>query len=40
MLTAQGKIVLRSTRYRLEAANDAIGDRHVRIPGRAILGPG
>lgn len=41
MLTAHGKVVLRSTRYRLEAANDAIDDlRHVRIRGRAILGPG
>jgi NAD+-dependent secondary alcohol dehydrogenase Adh1 len=41
MLTAHGKVVLRSTRYRLEAANDAIGDlRHGRIRGRAIFGPG
>jgi NAD+-dependent secondary alcohol dehydrogenase Adh1 len=41
MLTAHGKVVLRSTRYRLEAANDAIGDlRRGRIRGRAILGPG
>jgi NAD+-dependent secondary alcohol dehydrogenase Adh1 len=41
MLTAQGKVVLHSTRYPLEAANDAIGDlRHGRIRGRAILSPG
>jgi D-arabinose 1-dehydrogenase-like Zn-dependent alcohol dehydrogenase len=41
MLTAHGKVVLRSTRYWLEAANDAIGDlRRGRIRGRAILGPG
>ena len=34
-------IVLRSTRYRLEAANDAIDDLcRGRIRGRAILGPG
>jgi D-arabinose 1-dehydrogenase-like Zn-dependent alcohol dehydrogenase len=41
MLTAHGKVVLRSTRYWLEAANDAIGGhRRGRIRGRAILGPG
>ena len=41
MLTAQGKVVLHSTRYPLEAANDAIDDlRHGRIRGRAILSPG
>ena len=40
-LTAQGKVVLHSTRYPLEAANDAIDDlRHGRIRGRAILSPG
>jgi hypothetical protein len=34
-------IVLRSTRYRLEAANDAIDDLcRGRIRGRVILGPG
>jgi NAD+-dependent secondary alcohol dehydrogenase Adh1 len=41
MLTAHGKVVLRSTRYWLEAANDAIGDlRRGRTRGPAILGPG
>ena len=40
-LTGQGKVVLHSTRYPLEAANDAIDDlRHGRIHGRAILIPG
>ena len=40
-LTGQGKVVLHSTRYPLEAANDAIDDlRHGRIRGRAILIPG
>jgi NAD+-dependent secondary alcohol dehydrogenase Adh1 len=40
-LTAQGKVVLHSTRYPLEAANDAIDDlRHGRIRGRAVLSPG
>ena len=34
-------IVLRSTRYRLQAANDSIGGlRHGRIRGRALLSPG
>ena len=41
MLAAQGKVVPDSTRYLLEAANDAIGDlRHGRIRGCAILSPG
>jgi NAD+-dependent secondary alcohol dehydrogenase Adh1 len=41
MLTAQGKVVFHSTRYPLEAANDAIDDlRRGRIRGRAILSPG
>ena len=41
MLTAQGKVVLHSTRYPLDAANDAIDDlRHGRIRSRAILSPG
>jgi NAD+-dependent secondary alcohol dehydrogenase Adh1 len=40
-LADQGKVVLRSSRYPLEAANDAIDDlRHGRIHGRAILIPG
>jgi NAD+-dependent secondary alcohol dehydrogenase Adh1 len=39
-LTGQGKVTLHSTRYPLEAANDAIDDlRHGRIRGRAILIP-
>jgi NAD+-dependent secondary alcohol dehydrogenase Adh1 len=39
-LASQGKITLRSTRYPLEAAGDAIDDlRHGRIHGRAILTP-
>jgi NAD+-dependent secondary alcohol dehydrogenase Adh1 len=39
-LAQQGKVVLHSTGYPLEAANDAIGDlRHGRIRGRAILIP-
>jgi D-arabinose 1-dehydrogenase-like Zn-dependent alcohol dehydrogenase len=34
-------IVLHSTRYRLEAANNATDDlRHGRIRGRVILSPG
>jgi NAD+-dependent secondary alcohol dehydrogenase Adh1 len=37
----QGKVVLHSTRYPLDAAGDAIDDlRHGRIRGRAILTPG
>jgi NAD+-dependent secondary alcohol dehydrogenase Adh1 len=37
----QGKVVLHSTRYPLDAAGDAIDDlRHGRIRGRAILIPG
>jgi NAD+-dependent secondary alcohol dehydrogenase Adh1 len=40
-LADQGKVVLHSSRYPLEAANDAIDDlRHGRIRGRAILIPG
>jgi NAD+-dependent secondary alcohol dehydrogenase Adh1 len=40
-LADQGKVVLHSTRYPLDAAGDAIGDlRHGRIRGRAILTPG
>ena len=40
-LAGQGKVTLHSTRYPLEAANDAIDDlRHGRIRGRAILTPG
>jgi NAD+-dependent secondary alcohol dehydrogenase Adh1 len=40
-LAGQGKIVLHSNRYQLEAANEAIDDlRHGRIHGRAILSPG
>jgi NAD+-dependent secondary alcohol dehydrogenase Adh1 len=40
-LAGQGKVVLHSSRYPLEAANDAIDDlRHGRIHGRAILIPG
>ena len=39
-LAQQGKVVLHSTGYPLEAANDAIHDlRHGRIRGRAILIP-
>ena len=39
-LAQQGKVVLHSTRYPLEAAHDAIHDlRHGRIHGRAILIP-
>jgi NAD+-dependent secondary alcohol dehydrogenase Adh1 len=39
-LAGQGKVMLHSTRYPLEAANDAIDDlRHGRIRGRAILFP-
>jgi NAD+-dependent secondary alcohol dehydrogenase Adh1 len=39
-LASQGKVVLHSTGYPLEAANDAIEDlRHGRIRGRAILIP-
>jgi NAD+-dependent secondary alcohol dehydrogenase Adh1 len=39
-LTWQGKVVLHSTGYPLEAASDAIEDlRHGRIRGRAILTP-
>jgi NAD+-dependent secondary alcohol dehydrogenase Adh1 len=39
-LASQGKVVLHSSRYPLEAANDAIDDlRHGRIRGRAILIP-
>jgi NAD+-dependent secondary alcohol dehydrogenase Adh1 len=39
-LAAQGKVVLQSTRYPLDAADDAIDDlRHGRIRGRAILTP-
>jgi NAD+-dependent secondary alcohol dehydrogenase Adh1 len=39
-LTCQGKVVLHSTGYPLEAASDAIEDlRHGRIRGRAILTP-
>ena len=39
-LTQQGKVVLHSTGYPLEAANDAIHDlRNGRIHGRAILIP-
>ena len=40
-LADQGKVVLYSSRYPLEAANDAIDDlRHGRIRGRAVLIPG
>jgi len=40
-LAEQGKVALHSSRYPLEAANDAIDDlRHGRIHGRAILIPG
>ena len=40
-LAGQGKVVLHSSRYPLEAANDAIDDlRHGRIHGLAILIPG
>jgi len=40
-LADQGKVVLHSTRYPLDAAGDAIDDlRHGRIRGRAILTPG
>ena len=40
-LADQGKVVLHSSSYPLEAANDAIDDlRHGRIRGRAILIPG
>ena len=40
-LADQGKVVLHSSRYPLEAANDAIDDlRHGRIRGRAVLIPG
>ena len=39
-LAQQGKVVLHSTRYPLQAAHDAIHDlRHGRIRGRAILIP-
>ncbi len=39
-LASQGKVVLHSTGYPLEAANDAIDDlRHGRITGQAILIP-
>jgi NAD+-dependent secondary alcohol dehydrogenase Adh1 len=39
-LASQGKVVLHSTGYPLEAANNAIDDlRHGRITGRAILIP-
>jgi NAD+-dependent secondary alcohol dehydrogenase Adh1 len=39
-LAQQGKVVLHSTRYPLEAAHDAIRDlRHGRIHGRTILIP-
>ena len=39
-LASQGKVVLHSTGYPLEAANNAIDDlRHGRITGRAILLP-
>jgi NAD+-dependent secondary alcohol dehydrogenase Adh1 len=40
-LANQGKVVLHSVGYPLEAANDAIDDlRHGRIHGRAVLIPG
>ena len=40
-LAGQGKVVLRSSRYPLQAASDAIDDlRHRRVHGRAILIPG
>jgi NAD+-dependent secondary alcohol dehydrogenase Adh1 len=40
-LAHQGKVVLHSSRYPLEAANDAIDDlRRGRVRGRAILIPG
>jgi NAD+-dependent secondary alcohol dehydrogenase Adh1 len=40
-LAAQGKVVLHSTRYPMEAAHGAIEDlRRGRIRGRAILSPG
>jgi NAD+-dependent secondary alcohol dehydrogenase Adh1 len=39
-LAGQGQVALQSSRYPLEAANDAIDDlRHGRIHGRAILNP-
>ena len=41
ILADQGKVVLHTSRYPLEAAGDAIDDlRHGRIRGRAILIPG
>ena len=40
-LAQQGKVMLHSTGYPLDAANDAINDlRQGRIRGRAILIPG
>jgi len=40
-LADQGKVVLHSSRYPLEAADDAIDDlRHGRVRGRAVLIPG
>jgi NAD+-dependent secondary alcohol dehydrogenase Adh1 len=40
-LASQGKVVLHSSRYPLEAASDAIDDlRNSRISGRAVLIPG
>jgi len=40
-LADQGQVTLHSSRYPLEAANDAIDDlRHGRIRGRAVLIPG
>jgi NAD+-dependent secondary alcohol dehydrogenase Adh1 len=40
-LAEQGKVALHSSRYPLEAANDAIDDlRHGRIRDRAVLVPG
>ena len=40
-LADQGKVALHSSRYPLDAANDAIDDlRHGRIRGRAVLIPG
>jgi NAD+-dependent secondary alcohol dehydrogenase Adh1 len=40
-LADQGKVVLHSSHYPLEAAGDAIDDlRHNRIRGRAVLIPG
>jgi NAD+-dependent secondary alcohol dehydrogenase Adh1 len=39
-LASQGKVVLHTTCYPLDAATDAIEDlRHGRIRGRAILTP-